>query len=55
MERRSGSSSKIRSYMEESKQTGIIPKEMIYDVNAKSKGSHGLENQSGLEIRGADF
>jgi multidrug efflux pump subunit AcrB len=45
---------KIRSYMEESKQTGIIPKEMIYDVNAKVKGPP-VGKPVSLEIRGADF
>jgi multidrug efflux pump subunit AcrB len=40
--------------MEESKQTGIIPKEMIYDVNAKVKGPP-VGKPVSLEIRGADF
>ena len=45
---------KIREFIEESKQMGNIPKDMIYDVNAKVKGPP-VGKPVSLEIRGADY
>ncbi|MDF3820447.1 efflux RND transporter permease subunit [Leptospira sp. 96542] len=45
---------KIRDYIEEGKVSGQIPKEMIYDVNAKIKGPP-VGKPVSLEIRGSDF
>jgi multidrug efflux pump subunit AcrB len=45
---------KIRAYIEESKLSGAIPRDMICDVNAKIKGPP-VGKPVSLEIRGADF
>jgi multidrug efflux pump subunit AcrB len=45
---------KIRSYIEESKQNNSLPKDMMYDVNAKIKGPP-VGKPVSLEIRGSEY